>query len=125
MPESSTVGSFAAVDMERSGVAIEGQVRDLEPLRGAIERQLGPTGRVLLRGSGGDGASARYVIGLGGEHTDDVIRQIALRSGHRAWLVDVLVDATVSAAHWQYVHGSWRACTNQALEELRAAVAAG
>ena len=76
--------------------------RDLEPLRGAIERQLGPTGRVLLRGSGGDGASARYVIGLGGEHTDDVIRQIALRSDHRAWLVDVLVDATVcSTVHVQ------------------------
>jgi hypothetical protein len=36
-----------------------------------------------------------------------------------------LADATVSAAHWRYVHGSWRACTNQSLEELRAAVAAG
>jgi hypothetical protein len=69
--------------------------RDLEPLRLAIERQLRPTGRVLLRGSGGGGGSARYVVGLGGEHTDDVIRQIALRSGHRAWLVDVLVDASV------------------------------
>jgi hypothetical protein len=68
---------------------------DLEPLRVAIERQLRPTGRVVIRGAEGHGTPARYVIGLGGEHTDDVLQQIALRSDHRAWLVDVLVDATV------------------------------
>jgi hypothetical protein len=34
-----------------------------------------------------------------------------------------LADATVAAAHWQFVFGSWRASTNQSLYELLEAVA--
>lgn len=68
---------------------------DLEPLRLAIGRQLRRTGRVIVRGASGVDGACTFVVGPGGEDTDEVLRRIALASDNRAYLVEVLVDATV------------------------------
>ena len=69
--------------------------RDLEPLRLAIGRQLRRTGQVIVRGGAGAGGSSTFVVGPGGEDPEEVLGRIALKSDNRAYLVEVLVDATV------------------------------
>ncbi|HEU5041279.1 MAG TPA: hypothetical protein VFT84_10680, partial [Gemmatimonadales bacterium] len=71
--------------------------RDLEPLRAAIERQRRCTGRVVVRSALGAGGPTRFLIEPGGDDTDDVLARIALGSGHRIWLVEVMVEASVRA----------------------------
>jgi hypothetical protein len=68
---------------------------DLEPLRLAIGRQLRRTGRVIVRGASGVDGASTFVVGPGGQDTDEELRRIALTSDNRAYLVEVLVDATV------------------------------
>jgi hypothetical protein len=81
--------------------------RDLEPLRLAIERQLRRTGRVIVRGASGAVGSSTFVVGVGGADTDDVLRGVALAPGNRAYLVEVLVDATVcSTVHLRLEPGA-------------------
>ena len=70
--------------------------RDLEPVRVAIERQLRHTGRVIVRGVSGASGSSTFVVGRGGEDTGGVLRRIAARSDNRIYLVEAMVEATVS-----------------------------
>ena len=70
--------------------------RDLEPVRAAIERQLRHTGRVILRGASGASGSSTFVVGRGGEDTTGVLRRIASRTDNRIYLVEAMVEATVS-----------------------------
>jgi hypothetical protein len=70
--------------------------RDLEPVRSAIERQLRHTGRVIVRGASGASGSSTFVVGRGGEDAGGVLRRIADRSDNRIYLVEAMVEATVS-----------------------------
>jgi hypothetical protein len=70
--------------------------RDLEPVRAAIERQLGRSARVIVRGASGASGSSTFVVGGGGEDTDGVLRRLALRADNRIYLVEAMVEATVS-----------------------------
>ena len=70
--------------------------RDLEPVRAAIERQLRHTGRVIVRGAAGASGSSTFVVGRGGEDTGGVLRRIAARTDNRTYLVEAMVEATVS-----------------------------
>ncbi len=70
--------------------------RDLEPVRAAVERQLRSTGRVIIRGASGASGSSTFVVGRGGEDTSGVLRRIASRTDNRIYLVEAMVEATVS-----------------------------
>ena len=70
--------------------------RDLEPVRAAIERQLRHTGRVIVRGASGASGSSTFVVGRGGEDAGGVLRRIASRTDNRIYLVEAMVEATVS-----------------------------
>jgi len=70
--------------------------RDYDVLRAAVERQLVPTGRVLVRGTHGAGHSASYVVGSGGTDVDGLVRALSERTENRCFLVEVMVSATVS-----------------------------
>ncbi len=70
--------------------------RDYDALRAAVERQLVPTGRVLVRGTHGSGHSASYVVGNGGTDVDGLVRGLSERTENRCFLVEVMVSATVS-----------------------------
>lgn len=70
--------------------------RDLEPVRAAVERQLRHTGRVIVRGASGASGSSTFVVGRGGEDTSGVLRRIAARTDNRVYLVEAMVEATVS-----------------------------
>ena len=70
--------------------------RDLEPIRAAIERQLRTSARVIVRGASGASGSSTFVVGRGGEDTDGLLRRLAARSDNRIYLVEAMVEATVS-----------------------------
>ena len=70
--------------------------RDLEPVRAAIERQLRRSARVIVRGTSGASGSSTFVVGRGGEDTAGVLRRLALRADNRIYLVEAMVEATVS-----------------------------
>jgi hypothetical protein len=69
---------------------------DLGPVRDAIERQLGRTGRVIVRGSSGASGSSTFLVGRGGDDVNGVLRRIALRTDNRWYLVESMVEATAS-----------------------------
>jgi len=69
---------------------------DYDRLRAAVERRLGATGRVLIRGTHGAASSASYVVGAGGTDVDGVIRALSDCTENRFFLVEVMVSATVS-----------------------------
>jgi hypothetical protein len=70
--------------------------RDLEPVRAAIERQLRKCARVIVRGAVGASGSSTFVVGRGGEDTDGVLRRLGSRAENRIYLVEAMVEATVS-----------------------------
>jgi hypothetical protein len=70
--------------------------RDLEPVRGAIERQLRTSARVIVRGASGASGSSTFVVGRGGEDTGGTLRRLAARADNRVYLVEAMVEATVS-----------------------------
>ncbi len=70
--------------------------RDLEPVRVAIERQLRRSARVIVRGASGASGSSTFVVGRGGEDIAGLLRRLALRSDNRTYLVEAMVEATVS-----------------------------
>jgi hypothetical protein len=69
---------------------------DLGPVRDAIERQVGRTGRVIVRGSSGASGSSTFLVGRGGDDANGVLRRIALRTDNRCYLVESMVEATAS-----------------------------
>ena len=69
---------------------------DYNALRAAIDRRLGATGRVIVRGTHGASGSASYVVGSGGMDPDGVMRALSDRCENRFLLVEVMVSATVS-----------------------------
>ncbi len=70
--------------------------RDLEPVRAAIERQLRRSSRVIVRGGSGASGSSTFVVGRGGDDVAGLLRRLALRSDNRFYLVEAMVEATVS-----------------------------
>jgi hypothetical protein len=71
--------------------------RDLEPVRAAIERQLGKSARVIVRGASGASGSSTFVVGRGGDDTIGLVRRLTtLRPDNRVYLVESMVEATVS-----------------------------
>lgn len=70
--------------------------RDYDVLRRAVERRLGQTGRVLLRGSHGSGGSATHIVGTGGTDADGLVRTLPDRLENRIYLVETMVTAMVS-----------------------------
>jgi hypothetical protein len=70
--------------------------RDLEPVRAAIERQLRTSARVIVRGASGASGSSTFVVGRGGEDTNGLLRRLASRADNRIYLVEAMVEATVS-----------------------------
>jgi hypothetical protein len=69
---------------------------DLGSVRDAIERQLGRTGRVIVRGSLGASGSSTFLVGRGGDDVNGVLRRIAQRTDNRWYLVESMVEATAS-----------------------------
>jgi hypothetical protein len=69
---------------------------DLGPVRDAIERQVGRTGRAIVRGSSGASGSSTFLVGRGGDDVNGVLRRIALRTDNRCYLVESMVEATGS-----------------------------
>jgi hypothetical protein len=69
---------------------------DYRPLRAAIERHLGSTGQVIVRGSLGSAGSSTYIVGNGGDDVDGIIRRLIQSTDNRIYLVEVMVTATVS-----------------------------
>lgn len=75
----------------------EGRRRgDYNRLRAAVERHLGSTGQVIIRGSLGSAGSSTYIVGNGGEDVDGVIRRLIRHPHNRTYLVEMMVAATVS-----------------------------
>lgn len=64
-------------------------------LCGAIERQIGATGRVIVRGASGAAGSATFVVKRA-EDIADLAEQIARRSDNRIYLVESMMDVAVS-----------------------------
>jgi len=69
---------------------------DLGSVRDAIERQVGRTGRVIVRGSSGASGSSTFLVGRGGDDVNGVLRRIAVRTDNRWYLVESMVEATAS-----------------------------
>ncbi|MGH8938054.1 MAG: ATP-grasp domain-containing protein, partial [Actinomycetes bacterium] len=61
-----------------------------------IQRHLGRTGRVIVRGSCGAAGSSAFVVGAGGEDVDGLLRRLTRRVDNRLYLVEAMVPATVS-----------------------------
>lgn len=70
--------------------------RDYDVLRAAVERRLGVTGRVIVRGTQGTGGSATFIVGTGGTDADGLMRTLSGRAENRIFLVEVMVAATIS-----------------------------
>lgn len=70
--------------------------RDYHVLRAAVERRLGATGRVLVRGTHGVGRSSSHVVGAGGTDLDGLVRALSGLTENRFYLVEVMVPAIVS-----------------------------
>jgi pre ATP-grasp domain-containing protein/pheganomycin biosynthesis PGM1-like protein len=70
--------------------------RDLEPVRAAIERQLRNSARVIVRGASGASGSSTFLVGRGGDDTAGLLRRLALRADNRVYLVESMVEPTVS-----------------------------
>ncbi|HEY7481121.1 MAG TPA: peptide ligase PGM1-related protein [Gemmatimonadales bacterium] len=71
--------------------------RDLEPVRAAIERRLCHSARVIVRGASGASGSSAFVVGRGGDDTAGLLRRLtSLRPDNRIYLVESMVEATVS-----------------------------
>ncbi len=70
--------------------------RDLEPIRAAVERQLRCSARVIVRGSCGASGSSTFVVGRGGDDPNGLLRRLATRQDNRFYLVEQMVEATVS-----------------------------
>lgn len=70
--------------------------RDLEPVRAAIQRQLRWTGQVIVRGSSGASGQSTFIVGRGGDDTEGVVRRLGGRADNRVYLVEAMVDVTVS-----------------------------
>jgi hypothetical protein len=60
-----------------------------------LARRLIP-GRVIIRGNLGASGSSTFVVGRGGEDTSGGLRRIAARTDNRIYLVEAMVEATVS-----------------------------
>ncbi len=69
---------------------------DYVPLRAAIQRHLGRTGRVIVRGSCGAAGSSTFVVGARGDDVDGLLRRLAHRVENRFYLVEAMVSATFS-----------------------------
>jgi hypothetical protein len=70
--------------------------RDYDALRAAVQRRLGATSRVLVRGTHDAGRSASHVVGAGGTDVDGLVRALSDHTDTRCFLVEVMVTATVS-----------------------------
>ncbi|MDQ3136308.1 MAG: hypothetical protein M3Q93_01815, partial [Gemmatimonadota bacterium] len=70
--------------------------RDLEPVRAAIQRQSRSTGQAIVRGSSGASGSSTFIVGRGGADTEDVLAQLGERADNQIYLVEAMVDVTVS-----------------------------
>ncbi len=72
-----------------------GQRWDLEPLRRTVVRYLGRSGRVIVQGTCGASGSSAFIVGT---HTgvEALLEQVAQRTDNWIYLVEVMVDATVS-----------------------------
>jgi hypothetical protein len=70
--------------------------RDYDALRAAVERQLRPTGRAIVRGAKGAAAASTFVVGGRGEDADGLLRRLGQREDNQVYLVEVLATATVS-----------------------------
>jgi hypothetical protein len=70
--------------------------RDLAPLREALGRQLGPTGRAIVRGSHGVSGSAIFVVDGGPDSVDRALRQVARSADNTIYLVEAMLESVVS-----------------------------
>lgn len=71
--------------------------RDYDVLSRAVERRLGRTGRVIVRGSVGAGGSATIIVGRGGTDVDGIVRALSVRAENRTYLVEVMSAVVVSS----------------------------
>jgi hypothetical protein len=69
---------------------------DYDLIRAAVQRHLGPTGRVIVRGAVGASGSCTYVVGAGGEDADGLIRRLEQRTDNRFYLIEEMVPVTLS-----------------------------
>ena len=70
--------------------------RDYDALRAAVERHLHATGQAIVRGAQGAAGAATFVVGGRGEDVDGLLRRLGQRHDNHVYLVEVLVEATVS-----------------------------
>jgi biotin carboxylase len=64
-------------------------------LRRALERQIGRTGQIIVRGASGAAGSATFVA-TGSEELDALAEQLSRRTDNRIYLVEAMVEATAS-----------------------------
>jgi hypothetical protein len=62
----------------------------------AIERQVEPTGRVIVRGTSGAAGSATFCAGQGSENISALAGRLAERGQNRIYLVESMVEMTAS-----------------------------
>ncbi|HEU5303800.1 MAG TPA: hypothetical protein VFU40_04070, partial [Gemmatimonadales bacterium] len=67
-----------------------------DSLLAAIERQIGRTGRVIVRGSGGAAGSATFIVGDSSQSHEALARALSRRTDNRIYLVESMVQPTVS-----------------------------
>lgn len=70
--------------------------QDRRTLHGAIARWSGLTGRAIIRGSSGASGSSAFIVRHDDAETEAVVQQLAARTDNRFYLVESMVDATVS-----------------------------
>lgn len=70
--------------------------RDYDALRAAVERHMHATGQAIVRGAQGAAGAATFVVGGRGEDVDGLLRRLGQRHDNHIYLVEVLVEATVS-----------------------------
>lgn len=70
--------------------------RETASLRKALHRQLGPTGRAIVRGTRGAAGSATFVVENQPDRIETAVRQIAERTDNTVYLVEVMLEALVS-----------------------------
>jgi hypothetical protein len=74
----------------------EGRPLDPSPLQRAVERHIGLTGRVIVKGSCGTSGSSTLVVGDNPASTQNPLRTMARRGDNRTYLVDPMFDVIAS-----------------------------
>lgn len=83
--------------------ASDGRSHEVGPLRAAIERRAGESGRVIIRGAYGSSGSSTAIVDVGRGGLDAALVDIAGRMDNQVYLVEAMVHAIVSPNVQMYI----------------------